>query len=91
MTEVNVQPHEAPLEGDMSRGVAMASSLAAIPQVDQDKRYSLGIGTGFFNGESSVAVGVSVRLTTNGVFKGGIAFSSSDSAPTGNAGVAFSW
>ena len=61
------------------------------PQVEQCKTYSLGAGTGFYNGETAIAVGGSVRVARNAIFKGGISFSTSESEPVGNAGIAFSW
>jgi len=79
------------VESKVSGGVAMVAGLASIPQVEQCKTYSLGAGTGFYNGETAIAVGGSVRVARNAIFKGGISFSTSDSEPVGNAGIAFSW
>lgn len=78
------------LESKMSRGIASATALASIPQVEGGGKYSLGLGTGLYNGESSIAIGGSVRMTENAVFKGGFSFGSGG-RPTGGAGVAFSW
>jgi len=78
------------IKDDLSQGVAMASALAAIPQVETGKRFSLGAGTGFYHDEFALAVGGSVRLMENTVFKGGVSLADGDYV-TANAGVAFSW
>ena len=78
-------------EVTLSRGVAMAAGLAAIPQVDQNKSYALGIGTGLYNGEASLAIGASMRLAENAVVKAGLSFSPGGEAPMGNVGMGLSW
>ncbi|NTV12094.1 MAG: hypothetical protein HGA47_15185, partial [Zoogloea sp.] len=78
------------LESSLSRGVAMAAALAGIPQVDQGKTFSLGLGAGTFNGQSAVSIGGSFRFRSSTIAKVAVSKSSGDNA-TGSAGVGFSW
>lgn len=76
----------------VSRGVAMVAGLAAIPQVDEGKRFSIGAGAGYFNKEGSIAVGGSMRIAGNAIVKAGVSFTPSDmNSPAANAGFAWSW
>lgn len=76
----------------MSRGVAMAAGLAAIPQVEPGKRFSVGAGTGLYHGQSAMAVGGSGRVGSNTIVKGGVSFSlTKNDDPCANLGVSYSW
>ena len=68
----------------------MAAALAAIPQVDTGKTFSIGAGTGHFKGETALSVGGSVRIIDNAVIKAGVSYAG-DSDCVVNAGVAYSW
>lgn len=74
----------------MSEGVAMASALAAIPQVEPGKTVSVGAGTGVFNGMGALAIGGSARIGGAGVARVGISMTGSGHT-LGNAGVGWSW
>ena len=50
-------------------GVAATVAMANIPQVDQGKKFALGVGLGGFDSKGALAVGGSVRLTDNAVIK----------------------
>jgi hypothetical protein len=71
-------------------GVASASAMANIPQVDQSKRFSLGAGFGTFMNSSSFAIGASARITDSTVVKTSVAHSSY-AKPTFGVGVGYSW
>lgn len=70
-------------------GVAAATAMTMIPDVDSGKRFAVGIGTSTFQGYGAAAVGVSVRLGPNTKAKFGAGFSSAGSTVGG--GVAFQW
>ncbi len=78
--------------GQLSRGVAIATSMATIPQVEQNKTFSLGAGTGCYGDQFGIAVGGSVRLAPNAVAKAAVSLSPSafDEAAV-SAGFAYSW
>lgn len=78
------------LEKTLSRGVASIAAIANIPQVDQGKSVSVGVGVGSFNGESAYALGVSVRAATDGVIKASVASGRSGKSTFG-AGAAWSF
>ncbi|KVW64281.1 hypothetical protein WK99_12675 [Burkholderia ubonensis] len=52
-------------------GVAAATALAAMPDVDLGKTISVGIGGGMYKGYSAVAMGFTARITENVKIKGG--------------------
>jgi len=77
-------------------GVAGVSAMSNIPQVEQDKTFSLGMGLGHFDNNTALALGGSYRLAPNAVFKASVATSAEhnifDSASTVyGVGAAFSW
>jgi hypothetical protein len=75
----------------VSRGVASASALSGIPQLEQGKSFSVGAGMGNFNGQAAVAIGFSARLIReNIVVRAGVAGASGGKS-TGSAGVGYSW
>ena len=77
------------LDNEMSSGIAMSNALAGIPQVDNNKTFSLGAGFGNFSGQSALAVGASVRVFDNAVIKAGVG--ASDGNTSVSAGVGYSW
>ena len=78
--------------GQLNRGVAIAASMAMIPQVEPNKTFSLGAGTSYYGDETGLAVGGSLRLSPNAVVKASASFSPTefDDAAVG-AGFAYSW
>ncbi|HWE98276.1 MAG TPA: YadA-like family protein [Caulobacteraceae bacterium] len=70
-------------------GVAGATALSMIPQVEPGKRFALGIGLGDYRGYGAVALGGSARVTDHIVVKGGVSLSNSD--PSYGIGAAVSW
>ena len=49
----------------VAAGVAGTSAMANIPQVDQNKRFALGLGLGNFQSMTAVALGASYRASEN--------------------------
>jgi hypothetical protein len=72
------------------RGVASATAIANIPQVDPGKRFAVGVGLGAFDGQTAVAVGASVRYRPNLVMKLSVG-TVSGTKPTVGMGAAMSW
>ncbi|WP_404935398.1 YadA-like family protein [Paraburkholderia sp. BL27I4N3] len=56
-------------------GIAAATALTMIPEVDKDKTLSFGIGTAGFRGYQAVASGGTARLTENVKMKAGVGMS----------------
>lgn len=54
-------------------GVAGVTAMTNIPQVDQNKTFSLGVGLGGYNSEGALAVGGSYRASQNAVIKASLA------------------
>lgn len=77
-------------------GIASTVAMANIPQVDQGKHYSIGMGLGHYDGASALSVGGSIRVNENAIIKGTIGHSFSNSGPADTStavgvGAAFSW
>jgi autotransporter adhesin len=77
----------------MSGGIASATALTMIPQVEPGKTFSIGAGGAGYGNTGAFAVGASMRFSDQLVAKAGIGIS-----PTGNgtqvaggAGIAYSW
>jgi hypothetical protein len=83
-------PYDAVNVRQLGRGVAMASALAGIPQVDPGKRFNLGLGVGNFMSENAMAIGGSIRFNENIVVKAGGSFASGGSN-TANGGIGISF
>jgi autotransporter adhesin len=70
-------------------GIAAATALTMIPEVDKGKTLSLGIGTAGFRGYQAVAIGGTARVTENIKVKAGIGMSSA--GDTVGVGAAMQW
>jgi autotransporter adhesin len=68
-------------------GVAAATALAMIPEVDMNKNFSFGVGTANYAGYQAVAFGSTARITANIKVKGGVAISAGKTAV--GAGAAY--
>ncbi len=77
------------IENDMSKGIAATTAIANIPQVDQGKTYSLGLGFGHYNGENAFAAGGSWRYNNDGILKASVG--SGGSGTVFGVGTAMSW
>lgn len=67
-------PNDAVNVRQMGAGLAMVAGLAALPQVEPGKTFSIGLGTGGYMSQVSLAGGVSARIKDKIVFKAGAAF-----------------
>lgn len=72
--EDGTAPHDAVNVRQLGAGLAMVAGLAALPQVDPGKKFAIGLGTGVYMSQASLAGGVSARIKDNIVFKAGGAF-----------------
>ena len=70
-------------------GVAAATALTMIPEVDPGKTIAVGIGGGTYKGYQAAALGVSARITQNLKVKAGAGVSSADT--TYGVGAAYQW
>jgi autotransporter adhesin len=70
-------------------GIAAATALTMIPEVDPGKTLAVGIGTGSYKGYSAVAIGFTARVTQNVKVKGGV--SMTDAGSVYGAGVGYQW
>jgi trimeric autotransporter adhesin len=70
-------------------GVAAATALTMVPQVEPGKTIFVGMGVARFAGQSGMAFGVSAHITSQGVLKVGIGLSGSNK--TYGAGYGLNW
>ncbi|MDR6470842.1 autotransporter adhesin [Paraburkholderia graminis] len=70
-------------------GIAAATALTMIPDVDEDKRIAVGIGGGSYKGAQAVALGISARINDNLKMKAGAGTSSGDT--TFGVGASYQW
>ncbi|WP_038619148.1 YadA-like family protein [Pandoraea pnomenusa] len=70
-------------------GIAAATALAMIPEVDPGKRVALGVGTATFQGRAATSIGASVRFTDN--LKARLGVGISGQGNTYAAGVSYQW
>ncbi|MEM5422747.1 YadA family autotransporter adhesin, partial [Paraburkholderia ferrariae] len=71
-------------------GIAAATALTMIPEVDQGKTVAVGIGTANFQGYQAVALGASARITQNLKVKVGGGYASAGGATVGG-GMSYQW
>jgi len=70
-------------------GIAGATAIAMIPDIQGDQRFALGMGVGGFDEFQAVAIGFTGRLTDNVTVKGGVSLSERQS--TYGMGVSIGW
>jgi len=70
-------------------GIAAATALTMIPEVDPGKTLSLGIGTAGYRGYQAVAIGGSARISESIKVKAG--FGTSAAGTTVGVGAAMQW
>ncbi|KVE24213.1 hypothetical protein WS67_01225 [Burkholderia singularis] len=70
-------------------GIAAATALTMIPEVDPGKKIAVGIAGGGYQGYGASALGVNVRLTENIKMKAGVGISAAGQAYGG--GVSYQW
>ena len=72
-------------------GIAMAGALAALPQVDPGKTFSISAGVGNYGGYSALSIGASARLYESVVVRFGVSTTTGGSRLLINAGIGYSW
>ena len=71
------------------QGVAGVAALNGIPVVPSDKKFSIGVGVGNYQGQSALAVGGNVRFSDTVVGKFGLGVSDSNVTSSAGVGIAF--
>ncbi|WP_246641636.1 YadA-like family protein [Paraburkholderia edwinii] len=71
-------------------GIAAATALTMIPDVDQGKTIAVGVGTGNYKGYQAVALGASARITQNLKVKVGAGMAPGNGTTVG-AGASYQW
>lgn len=66
-------------------GIAAASAMAMIPNIDQDKNISVGVGGATYQGYAAAGLAVNLRVTQNLVMKAGAAKSNGGTVYGANA------
>ncbi len=70
-------------------GIAAATALTMIPDVDANKTLSIGIGGGTFQGYAATAIGGTARITQNIKVRVGAGWS--QAGTTVGAGASYQW
>ncbi|MFM0696330.1 YadA-like family protein [Paraburkholderia graminis] len=70
-------------------GIAAATALTMIPDVDQGKTLSVGIGGASFQGYGATAIGFTARITNNLKVRGGVGISSGGQSY--GVGASYQW
>jgi autotransporter adhesin len=78
------------LETEMSGGIASAMAMAQMPDPVPGSNYSVGLGAGFYNGESAFALGGAMYLENGVSLKAAYTYSS-EGEPGFGLGAGFSW
>ncbi|MFC0690752.1 YadA family autotransporter adhesin, partial [Paraburkholderia humisilvae] len=86
---MNVQSGINDLARKAYSGIAAATALTMIPEVDKDKTIAVGIGGGSYEGYSAGAIGINVRLTENLKMKAGVGVSAA--SRTYGGGLSYQW
>jgi hypothetical protein len=76
-------------------GIAGIAAMTNIPLVEQYKKFALGVGVGHYDGMTSMALGVSARISENAIIKAsvsnGVAGGSTRKSTVYGIGAGFSW
>lgn len=75
----------------VAAGVAGAIAAANIPQLDQGKAFSVGVGVGHFFGQSSMAIGGTMRIHDSGVIKASVSTQGKSRSTSYGMGAGWSW
>jgi hypothetical protein len=78
------------LETEMSGGIASAMAMTQLPAPLPGANYSVGIGAGFYNGESAFALGGAMYLENGVSLKAAYTYSS-EGEPGFGLGAGYSW
>ena len=72
-----------------SQGVASATALSQIPDLNEHQRMNIGVGVGHYNGQDAIAIGAKFRVGDNTRVNIGAAESGGNT--TIGAGIGFGW
>ncbi|WP_321907869.1 YadA-like family protein [Paraburkholderia sp. J11-2] len=86
----NIQSGMTNLQRGAYGGVAAATALTMIPDVDQGKTIAVGVGTANYKGYQATALGASARVTQNLKVKLGAGYSEGGGTTVG-AGMSYQW
>lgn len=78
------------VQKEMQRGVAAASALAALPQVEPGKTFQLGVALGNYASQTAFAIGGSYRINENSLVKFAVGTAGGGKVAT-SAGYGMSW
>ncbi|KML54601.1 hypothetical protein VL15_20755 [Burkholderia cepacia] len=85
----DLQQGIADVARDAYSGIAAATALTMIPDVDQNKVLSLGIGGAVYKGQRAVSLGGTVRVTENLKMRAGVGIS--DGGNVAGVGLSYQW
>jgi autotransporter adhesin len=88
-TDAEVDADMGPNAGKAYSGIAAATALTMIPDVDANKTLSIGIGGGTFQGYAATAIGGTARITQNIKVRVGAGWSAAGT--TVGAGASYQW
>ncbi len=72
-----------------SQGIASATALSQIPDLNEHQRMNIGVGVGHFNGQDAIAIGAKFRVGDNTRVNIGAAESGGNA--TIGAGIGYGW
>lgn len=78
------------VDATASRGVAIASAFASIPDIDDDKKFGVGVGVGHYNDKTAFSIAVGARASDNAEFRVNVGSTGSGKVAIGGGGM-FSW
>jgi len=80
------------IQKELSAGIASATALTGIDNhLDKSSRYSVGIGGGHYNGQSSVAMGAVIRTSYTSALNFGLAIDTYQAKPAMRVGWNIQW
>ncbi|TDU23197.1 trimeric autotransporter adhesin, partial [Panacagrimonas perspica] len=76
---------------DLSAGIASVSAMAAIPEPAPGTRFSIGVGTGSYDGENGFAIGMKAHFNNNFSLTGAVGGGTGPGDTSASLGAGFSW
>lgn len=78
------------VDGTASRGVAIATAIGSIPDVEPGKNFGIGVGVGNYNGKNAFAIAAGARVSDNLRLRLNVGTAGNGKAAVG-AGGSYSW
>jgi autotransporter adhesin len=72
-----------------NRGIAGVSAMAGLPPIDDGKKFSVGLGVGYYENETAIAFGAQARVADQFNFKLSVATSKGDYVSSVGLGYSF--